>query len=380
MSRKYVYDYLVVGAGVYGATVARELTDAGFKVLVIDKREHVAGNAYTDEVHGIMVHRYGPHIFHTSDDDVWRYVQRFAEFNRFTNAPLANYRGEMYNLPFNMNTFRQMWGVEKPEQALEIIERQRAFPNPKNLEQKAISMVGSDVYEKLVQGYTEKQWGRPCRELPPEIITRLPVRFTYDNDYFGDKHQGIPVYGYTAMVERMLDGVDAHVGIDFFENHRLLRELCKHIVFTGPIDAYYGWQAGKLEYRTVRFADKSLSQPNYQGNAVVNYTSKDVEWTRIIEHKWFTFGKDTRGNEIPNTIITYEYSKEYEDGDEPFYPVNDRKNNELYARYKAFAERENVRENKVVFGGRLGEYRYYNMDQAIAAALEMSRKLIAAGV
>ena len=363
-----MYDYLVVGAGLYGATVSRELTDEGYSVLVIDKRNHIAGNVYTDKVEGINVHVYGAHIFHTNNPKVWSYVQRFATFNRFTNSPVANYHGELYTLPFNMYTFNQMWGVTTPEEAAKKIEEQKKEikGEPKNLEEQAISLVGRDIYEKLIRGYTEKQWGRSCRELPAFIIKRLPVRLTFDNNYFNAFYQGIPIGGYTKMVEKMLDGIEVRTGVDFFDHKEELLSQARKVIYTGPIDAYFNFCLGNLEYRSVRFETEILDIPNFQGNAAVNYTDKETPFTRIIEHKWFEFGKDEEGNDLPKTVISREYSSEWKPGDEPYYPVNDERNSKLYEAYKTLA----AKEPDVIFGGRLGEYKYYDMDQVIAAALE----------
>ena len=361
------YDYLVVGAGLYGAVFARQATDAGKKVLVIDKRDHIAGNVYTREMEGINVHVYGAHIFHTNDRQVWDYVNRFAEFNRFTNSPVANYKGELYSLPFNMYTFNKMWGVVTPQEAADEIARQKAaagITEPKNLEEQAISLVGTDIYEKLVKGYTEKQWGRPCHELPAFIIKRLPVRLTFDNNYFNALYQGIPMGGYTRMVENMLEGIDVSLGVDYLEQKQALDSLADKVVYTGPVDAYFDYQLGHLQYRSVRFETEVLDMPNFQGNAAVNYTDRETPWTRIIEHKWFEFGTQ------PKTVISREFSSEWKPGDEPYYPVNDEKNGALYAQYKALAQEE----ENVIFGGRLGEYKYYDMDAVIAAALRMSRE------
>ena len=361
------YDYLVVGAGLYGAVFARQATDAGKKVLVIDKRDHIAGNVYTREMEGINVHVYGAHIFHTNDRQVWDYVNRFAEFNRFTNSPVANYKGELYSLPFNMYTFNKMWGVVTPQEAADEIARQKAaagITEPKNLEEQAISLVGTDIYEKLVKGYTEKQWGRPCHELPAFIIKRLPVRLTFDNNYFNALYQGIPMGGYTRMVENMLSGIDVSLGVDYLEQKQALDTLADKVVYTGPVDAYFDYQLGHLQYRSVRFETEVLDMPNFQGNAAVNYTDRETPWTRIIEHKWFEFGTQ------PKTVISREFSSEWKPGDEPYYPVNDEKNGALYAKYKALAQEE----ENVIFGGRLGEYKYYDMDAVIAAALKMSRE------
>ena len=370
-----MYDYLIVGAGLYGAVFAREATEAGKKVLVVDKRPTVAGNVYTKDVEGIKVHVYGAHIFHTNNREVWDYVNRYATFNRFTNSPVANYRGELYSLPFNMYTFNKMWGVVTPEEAAAKIAEQRKeiTGEPKNLEEQAISLVGRDIFEKLVKGYTEKQWGRDCKDLPAFIIRRLPVRLTFDNNYFNALYQGIPTEGYTKLVERLLDGIEVRLDCDYLENREALEQLAGRVVYTGPIDAFFGFRLGTLEYRSVRFETELLDQPNFQGNAAVNYTDRETPWTRIIEHKWFTFGKDEQGNDLPKTVISREYSAEWKPGDEPYYPVNDEKNSALYQQYKALAERE----EKVVFGGRLGEYKYYDMDQVIAAALRKAREELA---
>ena len=362
------YEYLIVGAGLFGAVFAYEAREAGKKVLVIDRRPHIAGNVYTEQVEGIHVHRYGAHIFHTNDRQVWDYVNRFAEFNRFTNSPVANYHGELYSLPFNMYTFNKMWGVVTPQEAAAKIEEQRqaaGITEPKNLEEQAISLVGTDIYEKLVKGYTEKQWGRPCTELPAFIIKRLPVRLTFDNNYFNALFQGIPVGGYTKMVENLLEGIEVRLGCDYLENRTQLDALAEKVIYTGPIDAFFGFCYGPLEYRSVRFETEVLDMPNFQGNAAVNYTDRETPWTRIIEHKWFEFGKDAEGNDLPKTVISREYSSAWEPGEEPYYPVNDDKNGARYAQYRALAQKE----EKVVFGGRLGEYRYYDMDQVIASAL-----------
>lgn len=362
------YDVLVVGAGLYGATVAYCAKKSGKSCLVLEKRAHLAGNAYTDEIEGIQVHKYGPHIFHTNNPKVWEFVNRFAEFNRYTNSPLANYHGEIYNLPFNMNTFNKMWGVVSPSEAMEIIERQKKdcfFENPKNLEEQALNLVGRDIYEKLIRGYTEKQWGRKCTELPPDIIRRLPVRFTYDNNYFTSDYQGIPKGGYTAMVERMLDGIEVLFNEDYLQNKEKWDEFADMIVYTGPIDAYFGYCLGALEYRSLRFETEVLDMPNFQGNAVVNYTDRETPYTRIIEHKHFESGKGEK------TVITREYSKEWVQGDEPYYPVGDERNTELYKKYFALAQKE----PKTVFGGRLGEYKYLDMDAVIERALEKAKEL-----
>lgn len=361
------YDYLIVGSGLYGAVFAQEVKKAGKTVLVIDRRSHIAGNVYTEETEGINVHKYGAHIFHTNNKKVWEYVNKFAEFNRFTNSPVANYKGELYSLPFNMYTFNKMWGVVTPEEAVLKIEEQRKEikGEPKNLEEQAISLVGRDIYEKLIKGYTEKQWGRDCKELPPFIIKRLPVRLTFDNNYFNALYQGIPIGGYTKMVENMLDGTEVRLNTDYLENKTEFDGMAEKIIYTGAIDAYFGYKLGCLEYRSVRFENETLNIPNFQGNAAVNYTDRETPWTRIIEHKWFEFGKDKNGNDIPKTVISREYSSEWKLGDEPYYPVNDEKNSSLYAEYRKLAEQE----KNIIFGGRLGEYKYYDMDAVIASAL-----------
>ena len=371
-----MYNYLLVGSGLYGATVARQLTDAGKSVLVIDKRPHIAGNVYTEDMEGIHVHQYGAHIFHTNNKEVWDYVQRFATFNRFTNSPVANYKGELFSLPFNMYTFNKMWGVVTPEEAAAKIEEQRkaaGITEPKNLEEQAISLVGTDIYEKLIKGYTQKQWGRPCTELPAFIIKRLPVRLTFDNNYFNALYQGIPVGGYTRMVQNMLSGIEVQLGVDYLKDKAKWDQMAEKVIYTGPTDAYFDYCLGNLEYRSVRFETEVLDKPNFQGNAAVNYTDAETPWTRIIEHKWFEFGKDENGNDLPKTVISREYSSEWKPGDEPYYPVNDEKNSSLYAKYKKLADKE----EKVVFGGRLGEYKYYDMDQVIAAALDKAKILLA---
>lgn len=367
------YDYVVVGSGLYGAVFARETVKKGKKVLVIDKRPNIAGNVYTEQMEGIHVHKYGAHIFHTNNKKVWDYVTSFAEFNRFTNSPVANYKGELYSLPFNMYTFNKMWGVVTPEEAAAKIEEQRqaaGITEPKNLEEQAISLVGTDIYEKLIKGYTQKQWGRPCTELPSFIIRRLPVRLTFDNNYFNALYQGIPVGGYTKMVANMLEGIEVELGVDYLEKKEYYDSLGEKIVYTGPIDAYFAYELGTLEYRSVRFETEVLDKPNFQGNAAVNYTDRETPWTRIIEHKWFEFGKDEEGNDLPKTVISREFSSEWKPGDEPYYPVNDEKNGALYAEYKKLAEAE----TNVIFGGRLGEYKYYDMDQVIAAVLDRCEK------
>ena len=380
------YDYLVVGAGLYGAVFAHEARKAGKSVRVIDRRPNIAGNVYTEDVEGIHVHKYGAHIFHTNDTEVWNYVQQFATFNRFTNSPVANYHGELYSLPFNMYTFNRMWGVVTPEEAAAKINEQKreyiaqkqaerglaadAPFEPQNLEEQAISLIGVDIYEKLIRGYTEKQWGRPCTELPSFIIKRLPVRLTFDNNYFNALYQGIPVGGYTQMVANMLDGIEVELGVDYLVEKAKYDALAEKVVYTGAIDAYFGYQLGTLEYRSVRFETELLDQPNFQGNAAVNYTDRETPWTRIIEHKWFEFGKDAEGRDLPKTVISREFSSEWKPGDEPYYPVNDEKNGALYQAYKKLADSE----TRVIFGGRLGEYKYYDMDKVIASALEMSRQ------
>lgn len=357
------YDYLIVGAGLFGSIFAHEATKRGKKCLVIEKRDHIGGNCYTQNVEGINVHKYGAHIFHTSNKVVWDYIQQFAEFNRFTNSPVARYKDELYSLPFNMLTFNKMWGVITPQDAEAKIKEQIQRENitsPKNLEEQAISLVGRDIYEKLIKGYTEKQWGRKCTELPAFIIKRLPVRYTYDNNYFYDTYQGIPIGGYTSIFERMLNGIEVKLGVDFFTEREYFENVAEKIVFTGMIDEYFGYQFGKLEYRSLRFDNEILDIPNYQGNAVVNYTESEVPYTRIIEHKHFEYGTQ------PKTVITREHSKEYEDGDEPYYPINDERNNELYAKYKALADQK----SNVIFGGRLAQYKYFDMHNIIAEALE----------
>lgn len=367
------YDYLIVGAGLFGAVFAHEAQKVGKSVLVIEKRDHIAGNVYTEDMEGIHVHKYGAHIFHTNLKHVWDYVQQFATFNRFTNSPVANYHGELYSLPFNMYTFNKMWGVVTPEAAAAKIEEQRraaGITEPKNLEEQAISLVGTDIYEKLIKGYTEKQWGRPCSELPAFIIKRLPVRLTFDNNYFNALYQGIPVGGYTKMVGNMLRGVEVKLGIDYLADKEKWNSMAEHVIYTGPIDAYFHYDLGPLEYRSVRFETEVLDQPNYQGNAAVNYTDRETPWTRIIEHKWFEFGKDSEGNDLPKTVISREYSSEWKVGDEPYYPVNDEKNGALYQKYKQLAKKE----TKIIFGGRLGEYKYYDMDAVIDSALQCAEK------
>lgn len=369
-----MYDYLVVGSGLFGSVFARQATDAGKKVMVIDKRPNIAGNVYTEKIEGINFHKYGAHIFHTNNTEVWNYLNRFATFNRFTNSPVANYKGELYSMPFNMYTFNKMWGVVTPEEAAAKIEEQKKeiTGEPRNLEEQAISLVGRDIYEKLVKGYTEKQWGRDCKELPAFIIKRLPVRLTFDNNYFNALYQGIPVGGYTKLVENMLSGIEVHLNEDYLENKAKWDSMADKVIYTGAIDAYFGYSLGNLEYRSVRFENEVLDIPNFQGNAAVNYTDRETPWTRIIEHKWFEFGKDENGNDLPKTIISKEYSSEWKPGDEPYYPVNDEKNGALYAKYRELADKE----SKVIFGGRLGEYKYYDMDAVIASALELAKNEI----
>lgn len=363
------YDFLIVGAGLYGAVFAHEAKKAGKTCLMIDKRSHIAGNIYTEKVEDINVHKYGAHIFHTNNKEVWEYVSQFAEFNRYTNSPVANYHGEIYNLPFNMNTFNRMWGVVTPDEARQKIEDQRKanyVEHPQNLEEQAINLVGLDIYEKLIRGYTEKQWGRPCHELPAFIIRRLPVRFTYDNNYFNDIYQGIPIGGYTAMVERMIEGIEVKLNTDYLAEKEKWDSIADKLVYTGPIDAYFNYQLGVLEYRSLQFETEVIDRQNFQGNAVVNYTDRETPYTRVIEHKHFEFGKQ------PKTVVSREYSVEWRPGDEPYYPVNDRKNSALYQQYKSLADKE----SDVIFGGRLGEYRYYDMDDVVEFALEKVRDVL----
>lgn len=366
------YDYIIVGSGLYGSIFAREATNKGYKCLVIDKRDNVGGNIYTEKVEGINVHKYGAHIFHTNNQEVWEYITQFATFNRFTNSPVANYKGELYSMPFNMYTFNKMWGVVTPEEAAAKIEEQRKeiTGEPKNLEEQAISLVGRDIYEKLIKGYTEKQWGRDCKDLPAFIIKRLPVRLTFDNNYFNALYQGIPIGGYTKMIENILDGIEVKLGEDYLKDKAKWDSMTKKVVYTGPIDAYFDYCLGTLEYRSVRFETEVLDKPNFQGNAAVNYTDRETPWTRIIEHKWFEFGKDEQRNDLPKTVISREYSSEWKPGDEPYYPVNDEKNGTLYKKYKELADKE----ENVIFGGRLGEYKYYDMDAVIASVLEQTEK------
>ena len=361
------YDYLVVGAGLFGAAFAQQMKEAGKSVLVLDRRGHIGGNVYTENVEGINVHCYGAHIFHTDSKKAWDYVNRFAEFNRYTNSPVANYHGELYSLPFNMNTFHQMWGVNTPREAAQIIAAQRydsGILTPQNLEEQAISLVGRDIYEKLIKGYTEKQWGRPCSELPSFIIKRLPMRYTFDNNYFTSRYQGIPMGGYTGMVEKMLEGVEVRLNQDYLENKAQWDAMADKVIYTGPIDAYFDFCYGPLSYRSVRFETELLEEPNYQGNAVVNYTDRETPFTRIIEHKHFEFGTQ------PKTVISREYSQEWQPGMEPYYPVNDEKNTALYEKYRNLASKE----EKTFFGGRLGQYRYYDMDAVLLRALELAEQ------
>ena len=362
-----MYDYLVVGAGLYGAVFARLAADGGKKVLVIDKRDHIGGNCYTENIEGINVHKYGAHIFHTNDKEVWEFMNRYVDFNRYTNSPVANYKGELYSLPFNMYTFNKMWGVVTPDEAREKIAQQReeaGITEPKNLEEQAVSLVGKDIYEKLVKGYTMKQWGRPCSELPASIIKRLPVRFTYDNNYFNALYQGIPMGGYTALFEKLLDGIEVKLGTDYSEFKESAGQIAHKTVYTGALDEFFGYELGHLEYRTVRFETEVLDTPNYQGNAVINYTDEETPYTRIIEHKFFEFGTQEK------TVISREYSYEWKIGDEPFYPVNDEKNNSLYSQYEKKAKSAGV-----IFGGRLADYKYYDMDVTVRKAIDMYREI-----
>ena len=363
------YDYVLVGAGLYSGVIAYLAGQAGKNCLVLERRDHTGGNIYCEEIEGIHVHKYGAHIFHTSNKEVWQFVNSLAEFNRYTNSPIANYKGEIYNMPFNMNTFSKMWGIRTPEEAKTIIEEQRkAVPGePKNLEEQAIKLVGKDIYEKLVKGYTEKQWGRDCKELPAFIIKRLPVRYTYDNNYFNDRYQGIPVGGYNVLIERLLESCDVHLNVDFLQDKEKLSSLADKIVYTGTIDSYYNYQYGALEYRSVRFESEILDEQNHQGVAVVNYTDRETPYTRVIEHKHFEFGTQ------PKTVVTKEYSADWKLGDEPYYPVNDEKNQKVYAQYQALAKNE----PNVIFGGRLAEYKYYDMDKVIASALDAAQRELA---
>lgn len=363
------YDYLLVGSGLYSGVVAYHMTRQGKKCLVLEKRNHIGGNVFSEKIEGINVHKYGAHIFHTSNKRVWEFVNRLAEFNRYTNSPVANYKGEIYNLPFNMNTFSRLWGICTPQEAKDIIEKQREAlkGEPENLEEQAISLVGKDIYEKLIKGYTEKQWGRDCKDLPSFIIKRLPVRYTYDNNYFNDLYQGIPIGGYNVLINKLFEGSDIRLETNYLENKEVYDGLADMVVYTGSIDAYFNYCYGELEYRSVCFETEILETDNYQGNAVVNYTEREVPYTRIIEHKHFEFGKDENGKELPKTVISKEYSSEWKRGDEPYYPVNDGKNGELYKKYKELAEKE----ERVIFGGRLAEYKYYDMDKVIESALRM---------
>ncbi len=363
------YDYLIVGAGLYGAVCAHELTKTGKKVLVVEKRPHIGGNCYTENVEGINVHTYGPHIFHTNSDIVWNYVNQFASFNDFVNRPKANFKGEIYSLPFNMYTFEKMWGVKTGEEAKAIIETQKnqaGIKEPSNLEEQAISLVGKDIYEKLVKGYTEKQWGRDCKELPPSIIKRLPVRFEYNDNYFDAKYQGIPIGGYTALIKKMLGGAEVLLNTDYLSERDALDKMADKIIYTGSIDSFFDYSEGRLEYRTVRFETEILDVKDYQGNAVINYTDRETPYTRIIEHKHFEFGQQEK------TVVSKEYSMNYSIDSEPYYPINDSKNNQCYMKYKDLAEKQ----GKVIFGGRLGEYKYYNMDDVIESALNMIKTII----
>lgn len=361
------YDYLIVGSGLFGAVFANEAAKAGKTCLVLEKRDHTGGNVHCETVEDIVIHQYGAHIFHTNNKVVWDYVNELADFNRYTNSPIANYKGEIYNMPFNMNTFRAMWGVRTPAEAQAMIDKQRAeiTEEPKNLEEQAISLVGRDIYEKLVKGYTEKQWGRDCTELPAFIIKRLPVRLTYDNNYFNDRYQGIPIGGYNVIIDKLLEKADVLTGVDFLDDPDKYRAMADTVVYTGTIDSYFGYRFGKLEYRTVRFESEVLDEANYQGVAVVNYTDRETPYTRVIEHKHFDFGTQ------PKTVVTREYSTSWQDGMEPYYPVNDERNGELYARYEALAKEE----KNTLFGGRLAEYRYYDMDKVIESALALTATL-----
>ena len=367
------YNYIVVGGGLFGATIAQRAIASGKSVLLIEKKGHIGGNAYTENIEGINVHKYGAHIFHTSNKTVWNYVQQFAVFNRFTNSPIANYCGELYPLPFNMHTFNKLWGIITPSDALrKITEQKREIDHePSNLEEQAISMVGRDIYEKLIKYYTEKQWGRPCNQLPAFIIKRIPLRFTFDNNYFNSLYQGIPIGGYTKMIEKMLKDVEIKLNTNYLEDKKYWNNKAEKIIYSGAIDEYYNYCLGNLEYRSLKFDTEILEQSNFQGNAVINYTDKETPWTRIIEHKWFEFGLDNNRKEIQKTIISREYSIEWKAGNEPYYPINDKKNEELYLQYNFLAEKE----NNVIFGGRLGTYKYYDMDQVIALALKKADEL-----
>ncbi|EMM0379262.1 UDP-galactopyranose mutase [Pluralibacter gergoviae] len=367
-----MYDYLIVGAGFFGAVCAHELTKNGKKVLIIERRNHIGGNAYTEDCDGIQVHKYGAHIFHTNDKSVWDYVNRFAEFNNFINSPIANHKGNLYNLPFNMNTFHQLWGVKNPKEAKDIIEKQKnealISETPSNLEEKAISLVGSDLYNILIKGYTEKQWGRSARELPSFIINRLPVRFTFDNNYFSDRYQGIPVGGYTSLIETMIKGIDIQLGVDFFDNKEYFQSLASRVIYTGPIDLYYEYCYGALQYRSLRFESEKIDQENFQGVAVMNFTEYDIPYTRIIEHKHFDFSN----NNTKFTIITKEFPAEWKIGNEPYYPINNGDNMNIYKKYRDLAKNE----KNIIFGGRLAEYKYYDMHQVISSALSTVSKLL----
>lgn len=366
IKNKLKYDYLIVGTGLYGSIFAYEMNKKGNKCLVIDKRNHIGGNIYTEEIEGINVHKYGAHIFHTSNKEVWEYINQFCEFNNYINSPIASYKGEIYNLPFNMNTFNKLWGVRTPKEAQEKIEEQKkeyGIGEPKNLEEQAISLIGKDIYEKLIKGYTEKQWGRDAKDLPSFIIKRLPVRFTYDNNYFNDRYQGVPIGGYTKIIEKMLEGIEVRLNSNFFDKREEYENIADKIIFTGMIDEYYNYCFGKLEYRSLRFEIEVLNEENYQGNAVVNYTEREIPYTRIIEHKHFEYGQQEK------TVITKEYLSEWKEGEEPYYPVNNERNNELYSKYKELADKE----EKVIFGGRLGEYKYYDMDKVIEKVLKQGK-------
>ncbi len=366
------YDYLVVGTGLFGAVFAQQAKELGKKVLMLEKRAHIGGNVYTEKVAGIHVHVYGAHIFHTNNKVVWDYISQFAEFNHFINSPIANYKGRLYSLPFNMHTFHQLWGVNTPSEAMKKLSEQRGdiTSEPKNLEEQAVALVGRDIFETLVKGYTEKQWGRDCKELPAFLIRRLPLRFTFDNNYFNAIYQGIPKEGYTQLISNMLKGIEIRLNTDYLADKENWDSLAEKVIYTGPIDAYFDYRLGALDYRCVRFETEILNCSNYQGNAVVNYTDKETPWTRMIEHKWFTFGLDDAGQELPQTVISREYSSQWNIGEEPYYPVNDEKNNARYESYRALSQAE----SKVIFGGRLGEYRYYDMDQVVASALMLSKK------
>lgn len=369
-----MYDYLIVGAGLFGSVFACEAKKKGKKVLVIEARPHVGGNLYTEEIEGIQVHKYGAHIFHTNDPEVWAYISNYAQFQHFINTPVADYKGERYALPFNMYTFQKMWGITTPEEAKAIIEEQRkeCMGVPKNLEEQAISLVGRDIYEKLIKGYTKKQWGRDCKELPAWLIKRVPVRFTYDNNYYDALYQGIPVGGYTKMIKRLLDGVEVRLETDFLKERERWSKAADKIIYTGMMDAFFKYRYGALAYRSLHWEEEVLDMADFQGNAVVNYTDQETAWTRIVEHKWFTFGKDEMGRELSKTVISREYSMEWKPGAEPYYPVNDEKNTLLYLKYKELAKQM----KNVVFAGRLGEYRYYDMDQTVAAALRLAKEML----